>query len=102
MDHAAVGDQAVLQNGPVHAQRRQVAHARVDDALRAVEVEGRLGAGQRQIGLVIGLDRAQILPVAIEDVSLNVCVLIQPREHFLAEIGGQGLGRTAGRAAACD
>ena len=42
-----------------------------DDALALVEVERRIVAGQRQAGGVVRLDRAQVLPVAVEQVGLQ-------------------------------
>ena len=92
LDHAAVADQAPLHGGPAQAQRRQVAHARVDHTIGTVEVKRRIVAGQGQVGLVVRLDRAQVLPVAVEQVGLHPMRLDAARENLLAEIGRQRRG----------
>src|SRR5262249_24553404 len=69
--HATVTDQAVLQVGRTDARSRQVTHARVDDAVRGVEVERRRVTHQGEVGLEVGFDRSQVFPVVIKQVGLE-------------------------------
>src|SRR5262249_42634345 len=89
LDDAAVGDQAVVEARVDDTRRRQITHARVDDAVRRVEIERRLVGGQRQIGFVIGLYRAHVFPVIVEQERLDVVGLDAARKNLLAEIRGQ-------------
>src|SRR5262249_59643109 len=88
VNDAAVADQALVQGGPIEQRRRQIAHARIDDAFLTVKVEGRLVACEGQAGLVIRLDSADVLPVAVEQMSLDVVRADAARENLLAEILG--------------
>src|SRR5262249_45007322 len=67
-DDTAVGHQALIQAGGVYAAGGQVAHAGVNDAFGGVEVERRMVAAQSEVGLVVRLDGADVLPVAVEQI----------------------------------
>jgi len=52
----------------------------------------RVVAAQRQVGLVVGLDGAQVLPVAVEDVGHDAVGGHAPWEHLFPEIRRQRRG----------
>ena len=79
--------------GTAEARGRQEAHARVDDAVRAMKIERRIVGGQGEVCLVIRFDRAKVFPVTVEQVGLDVPRCQAAREHFLAEIRRQRLFR---------
>ena len=69
---AAVADQAVLQAGRVDARGGQDSACGCRSRLRELwKSKGGIGAGQGQVGFVIGLDRAEVFPVAVEQMGLH-------------------------------
>src|ERR1022692_2443117 len=68
---AALGDERVMDVAPLDLGRGEKSGVRVDGVLLVVEIKGRDRLAQRQIGLEIGLDGSDVLPVAAVDVRLN-------------------------------
>ena len=56
------------------------------------KIERRVVGGQGQVGLVVRLDGAEVFPVAVEQMGLDVMRVDAAREDFLAEVGGQRRG----------
>src|SRR5262249_40203125 len=65
-DDAAIAHETLLKPGGANARCRQEAHAREHETTRAVKVKSGRILCQAQARLVIRLDGAQVLPVAIE------------------------------------
>ena len=65
----------------------QVARPRVDRRLFIIEAEQGLRLrGERQIGLVEGLDRPDIFPVILEQIRLHIVLAHRQREEVFAKI----------------
>src|SRR5207249_6602163 len=59
--------------------------AREDDAAAGMEVEGRVPVAEGQVRFVVRLHGADVLPVAVEEVSVDVVAVNVAREDLLAE-----------------
>src|SRR6185312_2088917 len=85
-DHATVRHEAMFERRPVDAARGQIPHPRVDQPFLGKEIEGRVRPRQGQARFVVALDRAEIFPIAVEEVREDALALVVPREDFLAEV----------------
>ena len=75
-----------------HLAGGQVARTGVDRCRLIEEGEGGLVVRQGQVGLIEGFHRADVFPVALEDVALQVVARRQGgRNDLLAEVGGLGV-----------
>merc|ERR1719316_424532 len=94
-DHAAVADHGALHVALDQLARGQEAGHRVDGVVLVVEAEGGVrGVTERQVGLVEGLDRPDVLPVAVEEVRLHLHPhAVGPGDDLAPEVvrGGEGL-----------
>ena len=64
----------------------------VDRAHGVVEVEGRHRVAELQVGLVVGADRPDVLPVAAEEVGLHAHLADRLRDHVAPEVDERRVG----------
>ena len=87
-DDAAVRDDRVIDLGAVDLRRRQKARARVDRRGHVEEIEPRQLGREVQVGLEERADRADVLPVALEDVRRRRgAIRDRAGNDVLAEVG---------------
>ncbi len=76
----------MVDRAAVYLARRQIAGPGVDRISLRKEVELRNGVGKLQIGFKKRFHRPDVLPVALEDVAMQLPASQQARNHFLPEI----------------
>ena len=88
VDLAAVTDEAAVDlGGGADLGRCTLLGLGVDDPVVVVQVELGVVGQQRHVGFPVGLDRADVLPVAVELVAEDARVAIEHgRDHVLAEV----------------
>ena len=91
LDHRAVGHQAAADRGAVDPRGRQETGVGINRRLGRSHVERRIGPGQLEVRLVKRLDRADVFPIAVEQVNLHVPRADRRRKHLLAEVAVVGL-----------
>src|SRR5204863_5082665 len=85
-DLAAVGDQTMLDHGVGQARRRQKTRPAIDWGRGTVKIERRMLGGEANVGVVKRLDRADVFPVAVEEVDHDSLGPHRRRKYLLAEI----------------
>ena len=83
---AALGDQRALDVAAFQLRRGKEARVGVDGVLRVVEIKRRDRVAQRQVGLEVGLDGPDVLPVAAVDVGLHALARNRVRDHVAPEV----------------
>src|SRR5262245_52534844 len=89
LDYAAVADESLLQLRPQQARGRQESHARIDHAVSAMKIEWRGVLGQSQVCFVEGPHRAEVFPVAVEQMSGDAMRAQAAWKNLLAEVGSE-------------
>ena len=93
LEHRALADDRLGHLGIQQFAGGEITGAGVNRKLLIVEGEGGIGLiGECHVGLVEGTDRADVLPVVVEQIALQVVVAPQRlRDDLLAEIRGTGV-----------
>src|SRR5690606_6645606 len=85
-DDAAVREQGLFDDGVVDLARREQSGPGVDGVVWVEEVELRHDLRALEVGLVVGGDGPDVLPVVVEDVAVDVPLLDDVGNDVLAEI----------------
>jgi hypothetical protein len=85
-DLATIGDETGPDRGVINLRRRQVAGSREDRRFRAIQLEKRIGTYQAQIGIIKGFDRANVFPVPVKHVDVDMSGVDRLGEDLLAKV----------------
>ena len=85
-DPATIGNQTLLDRRILHRRGRQELGSRVDRRVGRRQMKRRIVARQTQTRFIVRLDRADVLPVAVEQMHLDSVRPNRRGEDLFAEV----------------
>ena len=85
-DEATVGNEAFSDGAGAHASGGKEAGACEYGGVSIGEVEGRIGVGECEVGVVEGADRTDVFPITVEEMSLDAVAADGHGEDVAAEV----------------